>query len=89
MTYLRSRFFSSFSTASRMNSARLFGPATASILSGTPAGSLTTVGLTPISGRPGPRSSTFFKKSLLKAISLIDSITDIAYKGNIKHGRDK
>lgn len=82
MTYFRSLFFSSFSTASRMNSARLFGPATASILSGTPAGSLTTVGLTPISGLPGPRSSTFFKLYLLKAISLIDvtgNICDIGY----------
>lgn len=77
-----SRFFSSFSTASRMNSARLFGPATASIRSGMPSGSLTTVAFTPMSGRP--LVSTFFNFISLKAISLIDTIPDIAYKRNIR-----
>lgn len=47
-----SRFFSSASTASRMNSARFCFPTSASMRSGTSAGSRTRIGVTFIGGRP-------------------------------------
>lgn len=66
----RSRRFSSDATASRMNSARRFFPTMASMRSTESDGSLTRIGFTFKAGRPN-----FFSR---KAISLIDTLTDIA-----------
>ncbi len=79
-----------FSTASRMNCARLFFPTSASMRSGTSAGSRTRIGVTFIGGLPIRRGLSDIGKRVkgrllkIKAISLIDYITDIAYTFNHK-----
>lgn len=72
-----------------MNSARLFFPATASIRSAMPVGRRTTIGSTFKGGRPILAAVPDIGNSInrpLKAISLIDCITDIGYQGNISNG---
>lgn len=85
---------SSFSwTASRMNAARRFGPANASMRAMTDASSRTSVVLVSSSrlsgGRPilAPLSDIDFSASpTLFPISLIDTITDAAYISDIAYG---
>lgn len=77
------------STASRMNSARLFGPAISSMRSACSSVRRTRTGLVAdlvLSGgrpmRPVVADIGKFVKPSSKAISLIDVVTDIAYLGN-------
>jgi len=78
---------SSFSTASRMNSARLPGPFRASIRSGCPSSSRTTVGFTSIPGLPRLFFATFFMFTPEKAISIIDGTKNMRYRYFRQHGR--
>lgn len=77
-----SRRASSASTASRMNMARLFGPARASIRSNTPGSSRTSVGLSPSAGLPMRERLAGIALSdnvCIKPLSLIDWGTDNGY----------
>lgn len=84
--FCRSRRFSSRSTASRIKAAIWFFPTSASMRSTASTGRRTTVGFTFIEGRPMRAGLPDIGKSINlapKAISLIDSITDIGYKATI------
>lgn len=88
----RSRRLISRSMASRINSARRFFPAISSMRSAVPSGTRTRIGFTFIGGRPmRPVVADIgkFVNSFSKAISLIDVVSDIAYKGNIETRRDE
>lgn len=81
-----SRRFSSASTASLINSARRFGPRSASMRSGTPMGSRTCVPFTLSGGRPmRPRVTDAANpvKTTPKACTLIDVIPVHGYKSNL------
>lgn len=78
------------STASRMNSARLFGPASSSMRDACASVRRTSVGFVADLALSGGRPMRavvadigMSVNSTSKAISLIDLVSDIAYKGNI------
>lgn len=81
------------STALRIRSARFsLASRTSSMRLSIPSGRRTSIGFTFIGGRPmrGSVADTGYAiKSSQKAISLIDTIPDIAYGCNISNGRDK
>lgn len=84
-----SRRANSVSTASRMNMARLFGPAKASIRSRTSGSKRTSVGLSPSAGLPMRARLAGIALSdnvCIKPLSLIDGVTDNGYITVIANG---
>lgn len=79
------RRWSSASTASRMNCARLFGPAMASMRLITSADSRTCVGFTPSAGLP-MRGRVSDTETNDKPIPPIDVITDTVFISDIGYG---
>lgn len=85
-----SRNINSFSIASRINSARRFLPAIASMRSGKSSGSRTSIGFTFIGGRP-MRAGIFDTGKLVNFFSictikryLLLTVTDIGYKFKVQ-----